>query len=199
MADKISSAKRNWSEYHGVTEKLPPNPLLLKALEFVSVRNKAVDLGAGSLRDTRFLLDQGFEVTAVDSEPSIIDGAAALRSEKLRCHAGGFDTFAFPENEYDIASAIYALPFNPPETFDLVFERIMKSLKTNGVFCGQFFGVNDGWNTPGRDMAFHTKEQIEKLLEGLETVFFSEQEKDGPTAVGAPKHWHVFHVIAKKK
>ena len=47
-------------------------------------------------------------------------------------------------------------------------------------------------------MTFHTKEQMEKLFSDMEVILLDEEEKDDKTANGTPKHWHVFHFIAKK-
>jgi len=47
-------------------------------------------------------------------------------------------------------------------------------------------------------MTFHTKEEAERLICGLKIVKFKEEDKEGKTAVGPIKHWHVFHFIAKK-
>ena len=71
------------------------------------------------------------------------------------------------------------------------------SLKKGGVFCGQFFGVNDEWSKNPK-MTFHTEDQAKKLLDGLEIISFKEVEEDSTTANGTPKHWHIFHIIAKK-
>ncbi|MDO8550913.1 MAG: hypothetical protein Q7S39_12285 [Ignavibacteria bacterium] len=48
-------------------------------------------------------------------------------------------------------------------------------------------------------MTFHTKQQVENLLSDMEIIELTEEDKDGRTANGTPKHWHVFHVIARKR
>jgi hypothetical protein len=65
------------------------------------------------------------------------------------------------------------------------------------VFCGQLFGTRDEWQATRPHMTFHTREQVEKLLSGMEALYFDEEEKDGTTANGTPKRWHVFHFIAR--
>lgn len=47
-------------------------------------------------------------------------------------------------------------------------------------------------------MVFLAKESIMNLLDGFEIIKFEEIEKDGNTATGKNKHWHVYDVIAKK-
>jgi len=74
-----------------------------------------------------------------------------------------------------------------------------RSLALGGIFAGQLFGTQDEWNTPQRDMTFHSKEEVLKSLSGMEVLHFVEANKEGSLANGLPKHWHVFHIIARKK
>jgi hypothetical protein len=45
-------------------------------------------------------------------------------------------------------------------------------------------------------MTFQSREEVEALLDGFDICSFVEQDEDGQ-AVSGPKHWHVFHVIAR--
>lgn len=187
----------SWNTYYDLTKNLPPSDLLIEALPYVSEKDVAIDIGCGALKDTRFLLDQGFVVTALDSDPGIVSFAEKIVSKDLQYHVSSFETFDFPEEEYRLATAMYALPFTKPLMFDYVFLRVFASLKSGGIFCGQFFGIHDEWST-NSEMTFHTKPQIEALLSHMRIIKLEEVEKDGVTANGTPKHWHVFNVIAKK-
>ena len=190
--------KRDWAEYYEITKNKPPSKLLIKALAHVKNKGKAIDVGGGPLKDTRYLLEQGFDVTVVDKSDLMVKEAETIKSDKLHCFVSAFADFDFPKNEYDIASAMYSLPFNPPEGFGVVFAKIKQSLVKDGIFCGQCFGIRDEWNTNPK-MTFHSKEQVEKLLSDMEVILFDEEEKDDKTANGTPKHWHIFHFIAKKQ
>jgi SAM-dependent methyltransferase len=190
-------SNKDWSEYYKVTKAKPPRPLLVKALAFVTNKGKAIDIGGGALNDTRYLLDQGFEVTVIDKSPLMEQEAKNIKNEKLLAFTSAFEDFNFPQNEFDLVSAMFALPFINPDHFSTVFAKIKDSLKTGGVFCGQFFGDRDEWKT-NHDMTFHTKEQAHELLKDMESISFAEDEKDDKTAKGDMKHWHVFHIIARK-
>jgi tellurite methyltransferase len=85
-----------------------------------------------------------------------------------------------------------------PDRFDEVFDRVKRALRPGGIFVGQFFGVHDQWNVPGRAITFFTREQAEERLRGLEVIEFQEEDADSFTADGSPKHWHVFHILARK-
>jgi len=189
--------QKDWSEYYKITKTKPPSKLLINALEKASKKDNAIDIGAGSLRDTVYLLQEGFDVTAVDKSPLILEESKVINQDKLHAFNSSYEDFDFPKNKFDIASAMFALPFAQPETFDLVFKKIKNSLNLGGIFCGQFFGIKDEWSS-NTNMTFHTKDEIEKLFKDFEIILLNEEEKNDLTAMGKMKHWHIFHVIAKK-
>ncbi len=185
-----------WKDFYKITKDRPHWPLLEQAISLLVHREKALDLGCGAGRDTRYLLEQGFYVTAVDSSPHAIALLADFPQDHLRAVQSSFDDFEF--ETYDLVNAHFALPFMPEERFHEVFARVKRALNAGGIFVGQFFGVNDEWNTPENNMTFFTREQAESELRGLKVVEFREEDVDSHVADGTPKHWHVFHIIAQK-
>jgi hypothetical protein len=95
-------------------------------------------------------------------------------------------------SEYDLAVAMFALPFIE-NRFSDVFTKIKLSLKEGGIFCGQFFGNRDQRRN-NTNRTFHTKEQVMELLNDLEVLSFEEEEK-----LKGDMNAHIFHVIARKK
>ncbi len=185
-----------WEDFYKITKGRPPWPLLVQAVSLLSNGKYALDLGCGAGRDTRFLLEQGFTVTAVDSDPHAIALLAAFPQDRLRVVQSSFEAFEF--ESYDLVNAQFALPFAPEDRFHEVFARIKLALNAGRIFVGQFFGVNDEWNTPGNQMTFLTREQAEAELKDLRVLEFQEEDVDSHVADGTPKHWHVFHIIAQK-
>ncbi len=47
-------------------------------------------------------------------------------------------------------------------------------------------------------MSFQSRGEIEQLLDGWEVERLDELDQDGQTAVGERKHWHLFHVVARR-
>ncbi len=187
-----------WLKYFENTKSYPPAPLLVKAMEYVKVKNKAIDIGGGgTLKDTQYLLSQGFETTIIDKEKVVEDAVQHVKSNKLKFFLTDFADFHFPQNEYDVAAAIYSLPFIHSSKFVGVFEGIKKSLVKNGIFCGQFFGNRDEWHL-NKKLTFVTKEEAQSMLADMNVILFDEKEFEGKTADGHRKHWHVFDIIAKK-
>jgi tellurite methyltransferase len=187
----------DWGRFYTFTQDSPPWPLLIRAAS-LAPRNghAALDLGAGAGRDTRYLLEQGFEVTAVDADPCSAELLSALPENHLQVVQSSFEDFTFAT--YDLISAQFALPFIPRSRFAEVFTRLKAALSPTGVFVGQFFGVNDQWNTPDHNMTFLTRAEALDLIRDLETIEFTEEDADGHTADGSPKHWHVFHILGRR-
>lgn len=188
-----------WEIYYDKHRTRPVRPLLQRAVFLCEQRDSALDLGAGTLNETAFLLGSGFKrVVAVDSAPEVAGFASEMNNPRLEVVISMFQELVLEPRSYDLITAQYALPFHGTEGFDAFFARLVSALKPGGVIAAQLFGERDGWNIPGDDRAFHTKAKAEGLLAGLAVREFEEVEKDGITASGEEKHWHVFHFIAVK-
>ncbi|MGD9739809.1 MAG: class I SAM-dependent methyltransferase [Bauldia sp.] len=189
---------RRWQEFADITRGAPPRALLVDADGFVSERGTALDIGAGALNETRFLLQRGYsEVVALDLELLRSQDAAELRSPRFRYVRQSFADFVFPPDAFDLVNAQYALQFIRPLQFHRVFAAIRRSLRRKGVFAGQLLGPHDDWSGDPA-MNFHTRQRARALFDGLELLRFDEEDVDDETADGAPKHWHVFHIIARR-
>lgn len=185
--------KNSWENYYKQTKSRPPSPLLKEALIFVENKKLALDLGAGALVESKFLLDQGFEkVVAIDIEK--FDDFTHPNFTFIR---SSFERYDFPENEFDLVNANFSLPFNDPTSFPAVWKRILNSLVIGGIFSGQLFGLNDDWSK-NESMNFHSKKEVETLLEKTEVVKLEEIKKNAPMATGGTKNWHIFAIIFKR-
>jgi SAM-dependent methyltransferase len=185
-----------WSRYYDATSD-EPRETLLQALDAFDEPGLAVDLGCGTGRDTGELVRRGWHVVAIDAEDEAL--------ERLRVRLGDDERVTTQRASYenaripvcDLVNAGYALPFCPPEHFPEVWNRIVASLRPGGRFCGQLFGDRDDWATP--ELSFQTRAEAEALLAQFELERFDEEDEDGTTALGEAKHWHVFHVVARKR
>lgn len=185
-----------WNDYLEQTKNRKTRPLLIEALKNAKGEGFALDLGSGALNDVPAILEAGYNhIDAVDSNERIRE--IAKNVPKLTFFPVSFDEFEFQKNTYNLVNAQYALPF-AGTSFNIVWQNLVESLKSGGIFTGQFFGVQDGWNDGNHpEIIFH--DQIYSLFTLFNIIKYEEEIADKPTAAGDMKHWHVFHVIAKKK
>jgi hypothetical protein len=97
-----------------------------------------------------------------------------------------------------LVNSSFALPLCEPARFHELWTRIVEALPSGGRFSGQWYGPRDSWaGRPG--MTFLSRAEAEALLAGFDVEMFEEEEADGTTPRGKPKHWHIFHIVARKR
>ncbi len=208
--------------YLAGTEGSPPRAQLLTAMQAVrsqtpqqSHAGKAVqialDVGCGPGREVVALRAAGFEVDAIDPYPEMIERTReALRAARFDVDQGLLLTATLEEfasrllllpERYDLIHAGFVIPFVRPASFAQCWSSLVASLASSGVFAGQFFGPNDDFirDAASGEMTSHTSESIDALFQKWEILEREEVDRDGAIGRGAPKHWHVHHVIARKR
>jgi SAM-dependent methyltransferase len=135
-------------------------------------------------------------VTAVDASPY---SATALRRMPRQRNLQVVLSAAqdFEPDDYDLVNAQFSLPFIPPAYFEATVRRLRDSVRPGGIMAATFFGHHDEWNVAGAEMSFSTRSEIEQLFPGWDIIELTEEDEDGHTADGTPKHWHVFHVVTQ--
>lgn len=190
-----------WGAYYDAVAGQPPRKTLVTAADAFVREGRvgtAVDLGCGSGRDTLELLRRGWRVLAIDGDE---DGLRRLRdaadaSGRLETRLARLEGAVWPAA--DLVNASYSLFFLAPEPFARVWRRIRAGLTPGGRFAGQLLGDRDTWASDPK-MTHLTKAEALHLLDGLDIELFEEDENaSGQTATGVPKHWHVFHVVARR-
>ncbi len=198
------SGSRDWSRYYAAARDEPRETLLyaLQLFDREEIRDRfAVDLGCGTGQDTAELLRRGWRVLAIDGQAEAIErlherpDLPATAAQQLQTQVSSFEQAQWPDA--DLVNSSFALPFCPPDVFPGLWLGIEASLQPGGRFSGQLFGDRDGWSGE-QDMTFQTRTQVEALLAALDVEQLEEIEEDGTTATGSEKHWHLFHVIARK-
>lgn len=190
-----------WESYYERTRNLPPHRPTIDAISLIEKFRetsgmKALDLGCGAGRDTRYLLSKGMIVTAVDANSHGVEALATeFSNEVLTAVVSRFDEFTF--DEYDFVTSQYALPFNPPESFYDLVKSMKDSLLQGGCLSVNIFGDRDGWSSNAQ-MTFLSDSEVRKIFEDLTIIKIEETEKDSNLADGTPKHWHYFDVLVTK-
>lgn len=159
--------------------------------------NVAIDIGCGAGNDTICLLEQGFKVTAVDSDNQVkeIIENRCENSESLDIVIGDFSNVELPQA--DLIFANFSL-FFVKENFDVFMKNLLEKVNKNGFFVGNFLGKEDDWKT-SKTKTIVEKDELLAFFKDFKIYYFSEEKycKDGITKKN--KFWHVYTVIAQKK
>lgn len=198
----MASVGIGWDSFFAVQLGRGIRPVMSRLLELRGDEppGMAVDLGCGDGTETRFLLASGWRVHAIDGEPGtqerVRSGVPREQSDRLTVEQTSFERLtAIPAA--DLVYSGFALPFCTAIAFPGLWDLVRASIARGGWFVGQLFGPHDSWS--GRsDMNFHDRAQVEALLAGFRVLELTEDDRDGTSAMG-PKHWHVFHIIARAR
>lgn len=191
----------DWAEYYQAMLARPRHPHYDNLDPHLPDGGNALDLGCGVGQGVVHLVEKGFTVTTVDAEVEALkhlkDRLPADASVKL-IHSN-FEDFGsqLPGlGTFDVVVAHFSLFFLPPDEFAKFWPLVVNAVKPGGLLSTQLLGVNDDWTERGYSV--HTSEQVEDLMEPFEVLVQEEVERDGETALGTKKHWHVFHIVARK-
>ena len=193
-----------WAAYYAAGSGRAPRPLLVDAMARFAANSPdalprlAVDLGCGDGTETQALLQQGWRVLAIDQEPAALQLVEAkVQGEtrtRLETRVASFENLLLPAA--DLIYAGYSLPFCAPAHFTSLWQTIVTALPPDGCFAGQFFGPHDSW-AKNPNLTILAAEQVQQLCQAFEIESWQEVDEDGDSFRG-PKHWHIFHVIARK-
>jgi SAM-dependent methyltransferase len=216
----VYARERDWPGYFRALANLPARETLLKALGAIEAERSgagpgpegpavtpphAIDLGCGDGRDTCELLGRGWRVTAIDGHPEAFERLLARSDltwrERLATRCESFETLDVaslaPPASVGLVNASFALPFCSRAQFPGLWADLVALLYPGGRFAGQFFGDRDDWaKLP--DRTHHTKEQAMALLANFDVEHFAEEDRP-TTNPDHAKHWHLFHVVARKR
>lgn len=190
-----------WAAYYEKLRDRPPRRTLLAALDAfgeMPADALAIDLGCGDGRDVVEILRRGWSVVAVDAEPEALRRLAA---RELPGHitpiVARLEDVPLPIG-VQLVNSSFAMPLCESEKFHVLWARIRDALPPGGRFSGQWYGPRDSWvGRPG--ITFLERDQAMALLDGFEVEMFEEEEADGVTPRGNAKHWHIFHIVARKR
>jgi tellurite methyltransferase len=197
-----SDRSAGWGNYYTKLRDRPPRRTLLAALDAFGTTptdGLVIDLGCGDGRDVVEMLRRNWRVIAVDAEPEALRQLQARdlpeSSDITPMHAR-LEDVPIPLGVHLVNSS-FAMPLCEAPAFLRTWARIREALPSGGRFSGQWYGPRDSWvGRPG--MTFLERDEALAHLDGLDLEMFEEEEDDGVTPRGNAKHWHIFHIVARK-
>ncbi|HRK21153.1 MAG TPA: class I SAM-dependent methyltransferase [Fimbriimonadaceae bacterium] len=198
MSEPIRAAEAKIDEtYYQATLQKPLHDIYRILEPHLSPPGVAIDLGCGVGTATLFLAEKGYRVVAMDRERRALEILASRLEKGMSVDLVQSEMVEFAIPEADVIVAGFSLFFLDQERLKSVWPRLVQSLKPGGLFAGQFLGPHDEWADKGH--ALVDSSQLRSMLSEFDLLHFEEVDREGTTSVGKPKHWHVFHVVARKR
>lgn len=208
-ATAASGEGYDWSSYFEARRAQPPRDTLLRALAIFDAEpplddanpRVAVDLGCGTGTDSVELLRRGWRVHAVDSSAQAISElttAAASLATNLTTALTRYEDAIWPPCH--LLNASFSIPHIVPADFPALWRKITASILPGGRFAGQLFGPDNSWGPEYAALAriYHSRAEVLALLAPFTIEHLEEVNRPGKDALGNPKHWHVYHIVARK-
>jgi SAM-dependent methyltransferase len=198
MTQNDDESQTGWNDYYEVVAGRPPREFLVSTLKRFDSAGVAIDLGCGTGSETVFLLEQGWQVLAVDQQDeaiqTLLSSVSPSVADRLQTLVASFERLDLPPA--DLIWAGLSLPFCHPSHFESLWSTIHSALVPGGRFIGDFFGPHHAW-TGDKEMTFHTKEQVIAMCKEFELEYMLEGEGELLTALNGIQQWHMFTISAR--
>ncbi len=184
-----------------------PNALLQEVYDKAVNTADFLDLGCGQGRDSLFMLQKGFTVTAVDKSQEGINKIngyiknSKLPLDRITLICEDVENFKIKKNKFAIINAFNVLQFLPKIDALSVVERIKKGLISGGyVIISGFIDSGPLFKKNNQDNGFFKERELKNLFSDFKMILYEEKVINDPGHPGWPEpHQHsVVKMIAKK-
>lgn len=191
-----------------------------RSRKIMGIRQRtAIDLGCGEGRDTRELLRhkgksqwsllitdasaKGIDIVLDSLRPREHDRVCAVQCTmemlpRLYARSVPIGVREAETPHVDLVNASFSLPFCPPRELSALWTWIAARIRPGGRFAGQIFGDRDTW-AQVRKTTGVPRSTVNRMFTDFVFEELREEEKDDRTTMGELKHWHVFHIVARKR
>jgi|SRR3989338_2618568 len=191
----------NWRKFLEVTKQRKPTSFLVEVVEKAKVKNGlALDLGCGAGVDAKYLAENGFLVTAIDSDKNSISFVKSVcKGLPVKAAKRDIKSYKINSNSYNMIISWNALPFLKKRDFIKTLLKIQRGLKRKGFFVFSLFGPEDAWAKKKPGMSFLTIEELKQTMNEMDFFKIAEEKQKKPSATGKMKFWHLIQGIARRK
>lgn len=167
----------------------------------------AIELGCGAGVESADLVRRGWHVLAVDGDPAALDFTrtrvlGAERAASIEFLESSFEDLDKATDRLPRAALVcsfMSLPFCAAERFESAWTAMSDAVAPRGFLVLSLFGPDDDWAKSGKVWPVTLDSVRHRLLEdGYDVLHLTEARREGPSADGALKQWHVIEVIGRK-
>lgn len=159
--------ERNAKEFIRNTQNLDLSHLYEPFLRHIPEGGSILDAGCGSGRDSLMFMKWGYEVTAFDNSPAMVEAASHLLGQKV--YQLPFEKIAW-RNTFDGIWACASLLHVPLQDMTETFQVLISALKYGGVLYASFKAGEGELYRTGRLFTSFTSESLEELLHRLPSI-----------------------------
>jgi len=159
-----------------------PNDFLAASLHQLPPTGTVLCLADGEGRNSVFLAERGYTVTAVDSSAVGLEKARTLAAERgvaITTHNADLADYPLPENTYDAIISIFC--HLPPPVRRIVYSQIPASLTRGGVFLLEGYTprqLSYGTGGPPVKELLMELSELQEELRQLQIIHGLEQERE---------------------
>ena len=135
-------------------------------LSRIPTKSYILDFGCGSGRDSKFFIENGYKVKAIDGSIEMCKLASKYINQDVECMK--FEELD-EENIYDGIWACSSIVHVEKEKLPNILNKMIKALNQNGVIFVSFKKGTGYEIKEGKYYNFLVKEEFEKILENLNT------------------------------
>lgn len=194
MNETIMYYNTNAEEFYNGTVNADMSDLYTHFEKYIKPGASVLDCGCGSGRDSRYFMQRGYDIEAIDASCEMCKKTEELIGKKVICMS--FNEIE-AKSEYDGIWACASLLHEEKEKLPNVISKLEKALKPNGIIYmsfkyGEFCGLRNG-----RYFVNMTEESMDEILSSAGNLRVIESWITGDVREGRESEMWL-NVIVKK-
>ncbi len=195
MNTTLSYYNKNAKQYIQDTQHVDFSQTQNQFLTKLQEGSRILDFGCGSGRDSKYFIDQGFVVDAIDGSSELCEKASVLLGTEVRCML--FEDLNVSET-YDGIWACASILHLSKDELKVVLGKMSEALKPNGVIYTSFkYGDFEGYRN-GRYFTDFTEVVFREFMQELPKLQIQELWMTGDVRIGrGEEKW--INIILRKQ
>jgi len=166
----VAYYERNAERYCDETVHANMSALYKPFLKLIAPNGKILDVGCGSGRDSRYFIQHGYRVEALDASSEMCRHASKLIGQPVQHKT--FSEIEW-ESEFDGIWACASLLHVRRDSIDEMLDRLCRALKPNGTMFLSF-KLHDGeWEQEGRSFNGYSESTFRELVKSHPTLLIA--------------------------